>query len=103
MTRFPWFAAFIALVCALFFLVPLGATINFSLRMKRGEITLDAYAWVFRDAKFLEVLGFSALASLAAIILGALLVVPTAYWVRLKLPSMRPMTEFLVSASPSPS
>ena len=95
MTRFPWFAALIALISALFFLVPLGATINFSLRMKRGEITLEAYRWIFQDAKFLEVLGFSALASLAAIALGAFLVVPTAYWVRLKLPRLRPVTEFL--------
>lgn len=95
LARFPWLAALIALTCALFFLVPLAATINFSLRMKRGEITLDAYRWVFQDTRFLEVLGFSALASLAAIALGAVLVVPTAYWVRLKLPHMRPLTEFL--------
>jgi putative spermidine/putrescine transport system permease protein len=95
MTRFPWFASLIALISALFFLVPLAATINFSLHMRRGEITLDAYRSVFQDAKFLEVLGFSAMASLAAIVLGALLVVPTAYWVRLRLPHLRPVTEFL--------
>lgn len=95
MTRPPLFAGFIALLCAAFFLIPLAATINFSLRMKRGEITLDAYRWIFQDDRFLSVLGFSAAASLAAILLGTLLVVPTAYWVRLKLPAMRPVTEFL--------
>ena len=35
------------------------------------------------------------MASLTAIVLGALLVVPTAYWVRLKLPRLRPVVEFL--------
>ncbi len=95
MKRFPIFATVVAVICALFFLVPLAATINFSLRMKRGEITLEAYRWIFQDDTFLSVLGFSAVASLAAIALGALLVVPTAYWVRLKLPRLRPLTEFL--------
>ncbi|WP_417719790.1 ABC transporter permease [Salipiger sp.] len=95
MTRFPYLATAVAVVSAAFFLVPLAATINFSLRMKRGEITLDAYRWLFRDDTFVSVLGFSAAASLAAIVLGAVLVVPTAYWVRLKLPAMRPVTEFL--------
>ncbi len=95
MKRFPWAATIIALICAAFFLIPLYATVRFSLQMRRGEITLDAYRSVLESSDFGAVLGFSALASLAAIVLGALIVVPTAYWVRLRLPALRPLVEFL--------
>lgn len=87
--------AIIALLCAAFFIVPLIATFHFSLKMKRGELTFDAYRSVMSSDVFVSALSFSALASLAAIVLGVVIVVPTAYWVRLKLPRMRPFIEFL--------
>lgn len=87
--------AIIAIICAAFFIVPLIATFHFSLRMRRGELTLDSYRSVLSSDVFVNALGFSAMASLAAILLGVLIVVPTAYWVRLKLPGMRPVIEFL--------
>jgi len=93
--RLPVFPILIALVCAAYFLVPLYATLKFSLGMKRGELSFAAYSWVFRNNDFIAALSFSALASLAAIVFGALLVVPTAYWVRLKLPRLRPVIEFI--------
>ena len=33
--------------------------------------------------------------ALATIVMGVLLVVPTAYWVRLRLPQVRPYVEFI--------
>lgn len=93
--RIPIMSIVIAVLGAAFFIVPLIATFNFSLRMKRGELSFEAYKSVFESDLFLSVLSFSAVASLLAIALGILIVVPTAYWVRLRLPKMRPVVEFL--------
>lgn len=93
--RFPWAAWTIVIVAGLFFLVPLYAAFQFSLKMRRGTWSFDAYGSVFHSDAFLNALGFSLMASGAAILLGALLVVPTAYWVRLKLPRLRPVIEFI--------
>ena len=35
-----------------YFIVPLAATFEFSLRMRRGEYSFDAYASVFADPYF---------------------------------------------------
>ena len=88
-------SAAMAIAAALFFVVPLVATFNFSLRMEREHLSFAAYRSVLQSDVFLGALGFSAVASLLAIAFGILLVVPTAYWVRLKLPALRPLVEFL--------
>ncbi len=95
MKRSPILSIVIALIGAAFFVVPLIATFNFSLRMTRGELSFAAYRSVFDSDIFLSVLGFSATASLMAIVAGIVIVVPTAYWVRLRLPRLRGMVEFL--------
>lgn len=95
MNRLPILSWLIAFLAAAYFLVPLYATFDFSLRMVRGELTFEAYRSVLSSDVFLSALAFSTVASLTAIVLGALLVVPTAYWVRLKLPRLRPVVEFL--------
>lgn len=88
----PWI---VVAVSALYFIVPLLATFEFSLRKRRGEYSLDAYAAVFQDPRFLQSFGYSTLAALATIVVGVLLVVPTAYWIRLRLPRLRPVVEFI--------
>lgn len=80
---------------AIYFIVPLIGTFEFSLRMRRGEYSFDAYQSVFSDIQFRTTFGFSMLMALFTIIFGMLLVVPTAYWVRLRLPRMRPVIEFI--------
>ena len=88
--------AWIALaVGALYFLVPLIATFEFSLRIRRGTYSLDAYGIVLSDPHFQASFGYSAAIALATIALGTLLVVPTAYWMQLKLPRLRPYVEFV--------
>ncbi|MBB4439498.1 MULTISPECIES: ABC transporter permease [Rhizobium] len=88
--------AWIAIILgASYFIIPLIGTIEFSLRMRRGEYSLDAYQSVFSDAQFRETFGYSMLMALLTIVFGMLLVVPTAYWVRLRLPQMRPVVEFI--------
>jgi putative spermidine/putrescine transport system permease protein len=80
---------------ALYFLLPLIATFEFSLRMLRGVYSFQAYRVVFADPGFQATFLFSTVAALATIVLGAALVVPTAYWVRLRLPKLRPLVEFI--------
>ena len=79
----------------LYFLLPLVGTVEFSLRMRRGEYSLDAYRSVLADPNFRETFGYSIIMALLTIVLGVLIVVPTAYWVRLRLPRMRPVIEFI--------
>ncbi|MDE3122769.1 MAG: ABC transporter permease, partial [Paracoccaceae bacterium] len=93
--RFPIFSTLIVLLAAAYFLIPLFAAFEFSLHMKRGYLSFAAYRSVFHSDEFISTLTFSAVASFAAILLGAILVVPTAYWVRLRLPKLRPVVEFL--------
>jgi putative spermidine/putrescine transport system permease protein len=88
----PWI---VIILCGLYFIVPLIATFEFSLRKRRGEYSFDAYRSVFADTRFLESFGYSLFVAFAAILVGILLVVPTAYWIRLKLPRLRPVIEFV--------
>jgi putative spermidine/putrescine transport system permease protein len=88
--------AWVALaIGVIYFVVPLIGTFEFSMRMRRGVYSFDAYGSVFSDMQFRETFGFSMVMALATIVFGMLLVVPTAYWVRLRLPQIRPVIEFI--------
>ena len=87
-----WLALILGMI---YFALPLIGTLEFSLRMRRGEYSLDAYRVILSDPHFHATFGFSVLMALGTIVLGVLLVVPTAYWVRLRLPRWRPVIEFL--------
>jgi putative spermidine/putrescine transport system permease protein len=90
------FIAWVVLLlgCLYFFLPLLGMT-EFSLKMRRGVYSFDAYAKVLADPQFQATFLYSVSLAIATIIFGVLLVVPTAYWVRLKLPQARPVIEFI--------
>ncbi|MCJ7993396.1 ABC transporter permease [Rhizobium cremeum] len=79
----------------LYFALPLIGMTNFSLKMRRGEYSFDAYAKVLGDPRFQETFTYSVTMALVTIVFGVLLVVPTAYWVRLRMPGMRPFIEFI--------
>ena len=87
-----WFAFGIG---AFYFLVPLIATFEFAMRIRRGQYTFDAFGIVLSDARFQATFTYSTLVALATIVVGTLLVVPTAYFVRLRLPQLRPVVEFI--------
>jgi putative spermidine/putrescine transport system permease protein len=93
MTRIAAWAALI-LGC-LYFLMPLVGMAEFSLKMRRGVYSFDAYRKVFEDPTFWATFGYSLTLAAATIVVGVFLVVPTAYWVRLKLPQARPFVEFV--------
>ncbi len=80
---------------AIYFLLPLIGMAEFSLKMRRGVYSLDAYAKVLADPQFQQTFGYSVLMAVATIIFGVALVVPTAFLVRLKIPQARPYIEFI--------
>ncbi|WP_298009971.1 MULTISPECIES: ABC transporter permease [Anaerolinea] len=87
-----WFFLFLG---ALYFFLPLIATLEFSLRAKKGVLSFLAYERVLRDPKFVQAFTFSLEMALLTVIVGVILVVPTAYWIRLRLPQLRPIVEFI--------
>jgi putative spermidine/putrescine transport system permease protein len=80
---------------AAYFIVPLLATFEFSLRMRRGEYSFDAYASVFADPYFASSFSYSVVIGLMTIVVGILVVVPAVYFVRLRMPWLRPFMEFI--------
>jgi putative spermidine/putrescine transport system permease protein len=79
----------------LYFFTPLLATLLFSLRARRGELGFTAYANVFGDPRFFQTFTFSLQMAVLTIVVSLLLIVPTAYWVHLRLPWLRPYVEFV--------
>ncbi len=80
---------------AAYFFIPLIATLEFSMRMRRGEYSFDAYRIVLGDERFQATFGYSVVVAIFTILLGVLVVVPTAYWIRLRMPQLRPIVEFI--------
>ena len=85
----------VIIIGILYFFLPLFATFMFSLRAKLGVLSFKAYASVFSDPKFVTSFMSSILWASLTIIFGILLFVPTAYWVRLRVPKARTAVEFI--------
>jgi putative spermidine/putrescine transport system permease protein len=87
----PWaWALFI--IGALYFIVPLIATFEVSMRAKPF---LAAYTNSFADQRFPSSVLYSFVIGVITVILSIALIVPTAYWVRLRAPRLRPVVEFV--------
>lgn len=76
----------------LYFVVPLVATFEVSMRARPF---LAAYTNSFDDPRFLSSLSYSFVIGLITVTLSIALIVPTAYWVRLRAPRLRPLVEFV--------
>jgi putative spermidine/putrescine transport system permease protein len=87
----PW-AWIIFLIGVLYFTVPLIATFVISMRAKP---LFAAYTNSFADSRFLSSLTYSFVIGLITVVLSITLIVPTAYWVRLRAPRLRPIVEFI--------
>jgi putative spermidine/putrescine transport system permease protein len=85
------------LIGAIYFLVPLLATLLFSLRdANTGKCcSTAAYSFIFHDPQFWTTIKLSFRLALETIVVGLLLFVPTLYWVHLKLPRLRPVIGFI--------
>jgi putative spermidine/putrescine transport system permease protein len=84
-------------VAAAFFLIPLIATLLFSLRSIQTNkcCTGAAYSLIVHDPQFWHTIRVSFLLSLETIGISLLLFVPTVYWVHLKVPRLRPVLGFM--------
>ncbi len=84
-------------VGAAYFLIPLVATLLFSLKANETGscCTLANYGTILHDPQFWKTLRISAVLALETIAIALLLLIPTVYWVHLKLPKLRPVIGFL--------
>lgn len=87
----PWAWAVFLLGVA-YFVIPLIATFEVSMRARP---TFAAYTNSLDDARFVGSLLYSFVVGLITVALSIALVVPTAYWVRLRVPRLRPVVEFI--------
>ena len=88
--RLVWW---LVVICGvLYFFVPLLATLLFSLRERPP---LQAYVNTLADPKFAGSLLYSFVIALLTIAGSIAIIVPTAFWVRLRLPRWRPVVEFI--------
>lgn len=79
----------------IYFVLPLYATFDYSLSMERDVIGLKAYRMAFADKEFLQTFGYSVLLAVMTIVMSIVLIVPTVYWIRLRLPQARRIVEFI--------
>lgn len=85
----------IFLLGIIYFFLPLFATLEFSLRMIKDTYSFEAYRVAFTDGRFYRDFGYSLIWSVLTIVTSLILVVPTAYWVHLRMPRLRPIVEFI--------
>jgi putative spermidine/putrescine transport system permease protein len=79
----------------LYFFLPLLATFLFSLRAELGHLGFKAYVNVFNDPAFQLKFPASVLWAVLTIAVAIVIFVPTAYWVRLKVPQFRSAVELI--------
>lgn len=92
--KFPFWSWLWLTLGALYFILPLLATLEFSLSWDPAD-PLKAYVRVFQDQRFWRTFLYSNFLALATIIVNTILIVPTAYWIRLRVPEARRIVEFI--------
>ena len=95
MKRVPVLSWLWVVLGGLYFLLPLYGTLDFSLRQVRDTLSLAAYQSAFSDPEFAHTFLFSNEMAILTILVSLVLIVPTAYWVHLRLPNLRPWVEFV--------
>ena len=86
-------AAWLILILAMgYFLLPLLGTLLFSLKAQPFG---QAWADMINDSHLWSSLGYSFVIAVITILASTLLLVPTAFWVRLRVPRLRPVVEFV--------
>jgi len=93
--KVPFWSWFWFILGVLYFVLPLYATLVFSLQMERDTLSFKAYESAFADPEFLKTFTYSIGLAIMTIIASIALVVPTAYWIRLRLPEARRIVEFI--------
>ena len=82
---------------AAYFLIPLIATLLFSLKdHQTGKCcSLSSYGEILHDPRSGRRCGSRSILAVETIVIALVLLIPTVYWVHLKLPKLRPVIGFL--------
>jgi putative spermidine/putrescine transport system permease protein len=89
---FAWLIVFGGL---LYFFTPLVATGERAFRAIGGVFSFEAFRRILTDPEFIRTFGASVINAVATIVVSLLVIVPTAYWVTLKVPRLRSVIEFI--------
>ncbi len=92
MSFWTWFWLIMA---ALYFLVPLFSTLLVSLDVGPHQYGLKWYAKTFSDPQFRSTLVISLKIAAETVVISMLLMVPTVYWIHLRLPQLRPVMDII--------
>ncbi|MEP6638447.1 MAG: ABC transporter permease subunit [Chloroflexota bacterium] len=90
--RFRAFWWLIFVLAAIYFFLPLFGTFVFSIRAKPPTA---GYTGFLQNERFYTTLGYSFIVGILTIAISVLILVPTAFWVRLRVPRARPFVEFV--------
>jgi len=89
---FAWLIFFGAIF---YFFTPLVATGERAFNAIGGAFSLEAFRRVLTDPQFITTFTASVINAVATIVVSLLIIVPTAYWVTLRLPRLRSVVEFI--------
>lgn len=95
MKKVSWIKVIWLLIGAMYFLIPLLATLVFSLNVGGGKYGLSGYTHILGDPMFRQSIWFSFKLAIGTIVVSTVLIVPTVYWVRLRFPRLRPVIDFI--------
>jgi putative spermidine/putrescine transport system permease protein len=90
----PW-NIFWLVLAAVYFLLPLYGTTEFSLETGPGKYGFNAYQAIFSQQDFHDTFVLSLEIAITTAILGLVLMVPTTYWINLRLRQLRPIMDFI--------
>jgi putative spermidine/putrescine transport system permease protein len=93
--RFPRAGFLVLGLGIVYVLVPLAASVKFSLWQGHAGFSISAYTDILRDPQFRHTLWFSFQLAIETTVLTMVLMVPTVYWVHLRLPRLRPAVEII--------
>lgn len=79
----------------LYLIIPLVVTLFFGLSAGKGGISFTTYQQILSDHDFSSTLLLSLSLAVSATILSIALITPTAYWVQMRLPNIRPLMDIL--------
>lgn len=88
-------SVFWLLVAAIYFFLPLYGTAEFSLEIGPGQYGFKHYLEILQDPAFKTSFIYSLKLALATVVIGIVLMVPTVYWVNLRLPRVRRAIDFI--------
>jgi putative spermidine/putrescine transport system permease protein len=92
---FTLWDVFWLVLAALYFLVPLIGTAQFSLQTGPTAYGFAAYAKTLQDPAFQDTFAFSFKLAVATVLISIVLMVPTVYWVDLRLQHLRRTLDFI--------